>query len=127
MCLLWGLLMPPVYAALRDWRSLVRGRREMLVAAGGGLTSLIAYGIVILAMSMGPMGPVSALRETSVVFAALIGRFVLRERLTATRMAACLSVAAGALCIGHGGGEGHGRRLGAGPGFRTGAPGSSAA
>ena len=44
-------------------------------------------------MSLGPMGPVSALRETSVVFAALIGRFFLHERLTAYRIAACLVVA----------------------------------
>lgn len=102
MCLLWGVLMPPVYAALRDWRSLVRSPRDMGVAAGGGLVSLLAYGIIIFAMSLGPMGPVSALRETSVVFAALIGRVFLHERLTAYRVAACVVVAVGAVCIGHG-------------------------
>ena len=102
MCLLWGVLMPPVYAALRDWRSLVRGPRELSVAAAGGLVSLLAYGIVIFAMSLGPMGAVSALRETSVVFAALIGRLFLHERLTGHRILACLVVAAGAICIGHG-------------------------
>ncbi|GAA3266883.1 DMT family transporter [Sphingomonas yabuuchiae] len=36
MCLSWGLLAPVTYIVLRDARSLVRGRREMLVAAGGG-------------------------------------------------------------------------------------------
>jgi drug/metabolite transporter (DMT)-like permease len=102
MCLLWGLLMPPVYVWLRDGRSLVRGRREMLLATGGGVVSLLAYGIVILAMSVGPMGPVSALRETSVVFAALLGRFFLNERLTVHRLTACVCIAVGALCIGHG-------------------------
>jgi drug/metabolite transporter (DMT)-like permease len=105
MCLLWGVLMPPVYAYARDWRSLIRGPRETLVAAGGGVVSLVAYGIVIFAMSLGPMGPVSALRETSVVFAALIGRFFLHERLTAWRIGACTVVAIGALCIGHDGGS----------------------
>ena len=103
MCLLWGVVMLPVYAIIRDWRSLIRGPRETWVAAGGGIVSLIAYGIVIFAMSLGPMGPVSALRETSVVFAALIGRFFLHERLTAHRIAACIVVAIGALCIGHNG------------------------
>ena len=103
MCLLWGVLMPPVYAALRDWRSLVRGPRELTAAAAGGLVSLLAYGLVIFAMSLGPMGAVSALRETSVVFAALIGRLFLRERLTVHRILACMVVAAGAVCIGHGG------------------------
>jgi drug/metabolite transporter (DMT)-like permease len=104
MCLLWGVMMLPVYGIIRDWRSLIRGPRETWVAAGGGIVSLIAYGIVIFAMSLGPMGPVSALRETSVVFAALIGRFFLHESLTAHRIAACIVVAIGAVCIGHNGG-----------------------
>jgi drug/metabolite transporter (DMT)-like permease len=104
MCLLWGVLAPLVYAAIRDWRSLLRGPRETWVAAGGGVVSLIAYGIIIYAMSLGAMGPVSALRETSVVFAALIGRFFLGERLTGYRITACLVVALGAVCIGHSGG-----------------------
>jgi drug/metabolite transporter (DMT)-like permease len=101
MCLLWGVMAPPVYALVRDWRSLIRGRRETMIAAGGGIVSLIAYGIVIFAMSLGPMGSVSALRETSVVFAALIGRVFLHERLTAYRILACSVVAIGAICISH--------------------------
>lgn len=101
MCLLWGLMAPPVYLILRGWRGLVRGPRETALAAGGGIVSLVAYGIVIFAMSLGPMGSVSALRETSVVFAALIGWLFLGERLTLARMGACAVVALGALCIGH--------------------------
>jgi drug/metabolite transporter (DMT)-like permease len=107
MCLLWGVMAFPIYSIARDWRSLFRSPRETLVAAGGGVVSLIAYGIIILAMSLGPMGPVSALRETSVVFAALIGRFFLNERLSAYRLAACIVVAIGAVCIGHAGGMQH--------------------
>lgn len=105
MCLLWGVTMPPVYIIVRDWRSLIRGPRETWVAAGGGIVTLVAYGIIIFAMTLGPMGPVSALRETGVVFAALIGRFFLHERLTGYRIAACIVVAIGALCIGHDGGS----------------------
>jgi len=105
MCLFWGVISPAVYVALRDWRSLLRGPRETAIAAGGGIVSLIAYGIVIVAMSFAPMGSVSALRETSVVFAALIGRFVLHETLTARRAIACVVVAIGAACIGHGRGR----------------------
>jgi len=101
MCLLWGIMMPPVYVLLRDGRSLIRGPRETWTAAAGGIVSLVAYGIIIFAMSFGPMGPVSALRETSVVFAALIGRIFLKERLTAYRIIACIIVAIGAICIGH--------------------------
>lgn len=36
--------------------------------------SILAYGIVIWAMQFGAMGVVSALRETSVVFATMIGQ-----------------------------------------------------
>jgi drug/metabolite transporter (DMT)-like permease len=108
MCLLWGVLAPAVYVLIRGWRSLARGPRETLVAAGGGIVSLVAYGIVIFAMSLGPMGSVSALRETSVVFAALIGRFFLHERLTAFRIIACCVVAIGAIFISH---DGHARHV----------------
>ncbi|MBB6125046.1 DMT family transporter [Sphingobium subterraneum] len=104
MSLLWGVMAPLVYVAIRDWRSLIRGPSETWLAAGGGIVSLIAYGIIIHALSLGAMGPVSALRETSVVFAALIGRFFLQERLTAYRITACIVVAMGAICIGHAGG-----------------------
>jgi drug/metabolite transporter (DMT)-like permease len=103
MCLLWGVLMPPVYAWARDWRSLMRGTRETAIAAGGGVVALLGYGIVIFAMASGPLGPVSALRETSVVFAALFGRFFLNERLTIYRIIACVVVALGACLIGHNG------------------------
>jgi drug/metabolite transporter (DMT)-like permease len=105
MCLLWGAMTPPVYVALRRRLDLLRDMRETLTAAGGGLVSLVAYGIVIVAMSLGPMGPVSALRETSVVFAAVIGRLFLHERLTAFRILACLMVALGAICLGHAGSQ----------------------
>ena len=51
-------------------------------AASGGAISLAAYGAIIWAMQASPMGAVSALRETSVVFAALLGAAFLGERLT---------------------------------------------
>ncbi|WP_436805168.1 hypothetical protein [Sphingomonas sp. DT-51] len=71
--------------------------------------SLVAYGIIIVAMSLGPMGPVSALRETSVVCAAVIGRLFLHERLTGFRIVACSVVALGAICLGHVGSRSAGR------------------
>ena len=61
---------------------------------------LAAYGIVIWALQSGAMGAVSALRETSVVFAMLIGRVCLRETVNRKRWLACLVVAAGAVCLG---------------------------
>src|SRR5471030_460335 len=73
---------------------------EVVKAAGGGLISIAAYGAIIWAMQASPMGAVSALRETSVVFAALLGALFLVERLTGWRIAACCIIAAGAACVG---------------------------
>lgn len=99
MELLSGILFPFVYAHRRGWATLLRGRRETLHAATGGIISSLGYGIVIFAMAREPMGSVSALRETSVVFAALIGALFLHERLSIYRMAACIVIALGAVLI----------------------------
>ncbi|CAA2102796.1 hypothetical protein MBUL_01868 [Methylobacterium bullatum] len=96
------------HLAFPIWLAFVRGSRvldaspvESAKALGGGVISLVAYAVVIWAMRLGAMGAVSALRETSVVFAALLGRAFLAERLTAGRIAACLVIALGAALIGH--------------------------
>ncbi len=85
-----------VLLAMKQVRSVRAPLPETLKAAGGGLASLAAYGVVIWAMHLAPMGAVSALRETSVVFAALIGRLFLAETLTMRRVAACVVIACGA-------------------------------
>lgn len=100
MCALWGVLMPAVYISLRDAKSLFALRPGFAAAFIGGLVSLLAYGIVIYAMSGAPMGAVSALRETSVLFAALIGYFFLGEALTVRKMLACAVIAIGTIMIG---------------------------
>src|SRR5260370_26323447 len=69
-------------------------------AASGGLISLVAYGAIIWAMQANAMGAVSALRETSVVFAALLGAAFLNERLTGLRIVACCIIAPGAASVG---------------------------
>ena len=100
MSALWGVMMPLVYIVLRDARSLFKNSRQFPIAIVGGLVSLLAYGIVIYAMSHAPMGAVSALRETGVLFAALIGYFFLGEALTIRRVVACAVIATGTFLIG---------------------------
>ena len=100
MCALWGVLMPLVYVGVRDAKSLFTFRPGFVTACIGGLVSLLAYGIVIYAMSAAPMGAVSALRETSVLFAALIGYFFLGETLTVRKVLACAVIAIGTIIIG---------------------------
>jgi drug/metabolite transporter (DMT)-like permease len=100
MCALWGVLMPLVYIGLRDTASLFTPRPGFATAFMGGLVSLLAYGLVIYAMSHAPMGAVSALRETSVLFAALIGYLFLGETLTVRKVLACVVIATGTSLIG---------------------------
>jgi drug/metabolite transporter (DMT)-like permease len=95
------------FLAMPLWVLMRRGRSaftmplpEIAKAASGGLISLAAYGVIIWAMQNNPMGAVSALRETSVVFAALLGAVFLGERLTGLRLAACCIIALGAACVG---------------------------
>ena len=99
MSLFSGLSTLPIYLARRRGEALWRGWRETGLAAGGGLLSLMAYGIVIFAMTRAPMGSVSALRETSVLFAVLLARMFFNERLTARRIISAVVIAAGALCL----------------------------
>lgn len=54
-------------------------RRNALVGFLGGALQVGAYWIVIWALALAPMAMVSSLRETSVLFAALISTFVLKE------------------------------------------------
>lgn len=66
---------------------------------GGGVLATLGYGIVLWAMSRGAMANVSALRETSVVFAALIGTRLLGEGFGTRRVGAALCVALGVLLL----------------------------
>ena len=95
-----GPAMLLVWAWRRGSGGPVRLDAESLRSAVGGLVSLTAYAIVIWAASISPMGPVSALRESSVVIAAVLGWLFLGERLGPWRLAACLVVASGAACLG---------------------------
>jgi len=61
----------------------------------GGLMSALAYALVIWALSLGQMAYVSALRETSVVFAALIGARMLHEPFAGRRLFLAALVASG--------------------------------
>jgi drug/metabolite transporter (DMT)-like permease len=73
----------------RDWpRGLV-----------GGAASLGAYGIVLWAMTRAPVAAVAALRETSVLFATLIGAVWLKEGFGLRRLAGAASVVAGVAAL----------------------------
>jgi drug/metabolite transporter (DMT)-like permease len=77
---------PPALAYVRkQWR------RGLL----GGFCSVAAYAIVLWAMTRAPVAAVAALRETSVLFAALIGALWLKEGFGLARLAGAATVVAG--------------------------------
>jgi drug/metabolite transporter (DMT)-like permease len=59
----------------------------------------VTYAIVIYAMTLTKMTHAAALRETSIIFAALIGMFVLKEPLGLRRIVAASVVAIGIIMI----------------------------
>jgi drug/metabolite transporter (DMT)-like permease len=68
----------------------------------GGLLMLFAYVFVVHAMTLAPMAQVSALRESSVIFAALLGVIVLKEPFGRERVLASALVAAGIVLMASG-------------------------
>jgi drug/metabolite transporter (DMT)-like permease len=66
---------------------------------GGGLCVISSYGIVLWAMTQAPVAAVTALRETSVIFAALLGTVFLKEPFGRTRAIGACAVAAGAMAL----------------------------
>ena len=70
------------------------GLRMMLL---GGGASYAAYALVIWSFTQAPIALVTALRETSIIFALLIGVFVLRERLSLAKVLSTMMVLAGVL------------------------------
>ncbi|MBL8834790.1 MAG: EamA family transporter [Alphaproteobacteria bacterium] len=85
--------------AQRGWRIMPALRKVAGRAAIGGTIATFGYGIAIWALSLGAMAHVAALRETSVLFATLIGTRLLGESFGARRLAAALVVVAGLLLM----------------------------
>lgn len=65
----------------------------------GALASMLSYGIALWAMTKAPVATIAALRETSVLFAALIGTWFLKEAFTMRRAAGTLAIVMGAILL----------------------------
>lgn len=78
-----------ITAARQDWRAI----------SGAVVFIAVSYALVLLALRVGTAGVVSALRETSVVFGALLGVWIFREGFGIWRLGAAVGVAAGAVLV----------------------------
>ncbi|MGH1425601.1 MAG: EamA family transporter [Pseudooceanicola sp.] len=71
-------------------------RTAMIV---GGGASFVAYALVVYAFTLAPIALVTALRETSIIFALLIGIVVLKERISLAKVVATLMTLIGAALL----------------------------
>ncbi|MEM7215817.1 MAG: DMT family transporter [Pseudomonadota bacterium] len=74
-------------------------RTAKLRMFGGGFASFLAYLMVVWAFTQAPIAIVTTLRETSIVFAVLIGVFVFRERLNLAKLVSTMLALAGAALL----------------------------
>ncbi|WP_043469588.1 EamA family transporter [Arthrobacter sp. Rue61a] len=99
--LLQGLLIPVVcWRMAKDRRTFPqRVARYWKPGFIGGLVSMLAYGIVVWAQSLAPLALVSALRETSVLLAGIIGAVFFKEKFSRLRGALTVVAVAGIAAI----------------------------
>lgn len=69
------------------------------LAVAGAAASLGAYGIALWAMTKAPVAVVAALRETSVVFAAILGTWLLKEAFTMRRVVGTVVILGGVAAL----------------------------
>ena len=101
---IWLFLLEPIPIGLwllaRDragWFGYMRAKPGKITF--GALAAATAYAMVIYAMGVAPMGMVSSLRETSVIFAALIGTLLFQEPFGRQRVIAAILVCLGVVSI----------------------------
>jgi drug/metabolite transporter (DMT)-like permease len=99
MTFIQGAPMPLVYLLIRRRLPALRADRDTYKALGGGVLGLVGYGVVVWAMSTTDMAKVSGLRETSILFAAVLGAAFLKERLTPVRGVCAVVICAGAILL----------------------------
>jgi drug/metabolite transporter (DMT)-like permease len=97
--LLTGVLMAPGVMFFGRRPLLKALSRHWLLGLVGGAMVMTSYGAALWAMTKAPIGAVAALRETSVLFAALIAAVVLGERFGFVRIIATISIFFGLLCM----------------------------
>ena len=99
-----GAVMP--FVAFLRWRSMIdRPAPGPLMVRGfvGGITAFLSFGSIMLATRLDKVGEAAVLRETSTVFAAIIGWLVLKETVGPRRVALMTLIALGAVIVEMGG------------------------
>jgi len=99
MFLLQGPVMPLIALLRRGVDLGTQTRPALLVGLGGGVVSLAAYGLVLIAQTSGATAAVAALRETSIIIGAIIGTLFFKERFGVGRVIAAVVVVLGIILV----------------------------
>jgi len=74
-------------------------RQDWKLGLAGAFPMLANYWLVVWAFTLAPIAFVAALRETGIVFAVLIGTFILKEKLNLSRVMATIATLIGVVMI----------------------------
>jgi len=85
--------------AIKRGEFLAHARLHWRRGVAGAMMSGLSYGIALWAMTRAPVAIVAALRETSVIFAALIGAWLLKEGHLRERIWGAAAVLAGLIAL----------------------------
>lgn len=99
MMLLTGVLFVPLMAVWRPEGVAAGLKNQWVLGLLGGAMVMASYGAALWAMTRAPIGAVAALRETSVLFGAVIATLVMGERFSAARGLATMAIFAGLACM----------------------------
>ncbi len=102
--LAWFFVLDGIFMPLWSWRRLValpRAEIAPLAARGmiGAVVAFASFGSVMLATRIDDVGRAAVLRETSTVFAALVGWVILGEKVGPRRVALMALIALGAVIV----------------------------
>ncbi len=94
----------PLYALLRHRGAFLGWLRPVAVRGlTGGVLSVVAYGLVLWAQTRGPLAPISALRESSIIVGAVIGAVFFHEGFGRHRLVGAVVMVTGIGLMLHGG------------------------
>jgi drug/metabolite transporter (DMT)-like permease len=102
--IVWGYIflgagIASFFAMWRGRHFIAAARSEWRAGAAAGALSIVSYGLALWAYRMGDTPKLAALRETSILFAAIIAIVFLKERATTMRLVGVASIAGGAAVL----------------------------
>lgn len=90
-----GIVFALVMLALRGRAAVPSGWQVWTTGALASAASYVSYAVAVWAMTLAPIPLVTALRETSILFAVLLGWLVFRERMTPQKAISAVLIVTG--------------------------------